>query len=129
MYSTENLKILGGFGDAQLAGISFDHEEFWVRLIFRMGSSVKDVYLDLLDLAYFNFSKDPDDNEGCYLIGEVHLKAIENNRQELFSLLRFPFRDLDGEVSTYPSKPLFHFHLEGDVCVEALCGKYLIHEN
>jgi hypothetical protein len=99
--------------------------ELSARLEFTYGSQEYDVVIQLFQIVHFVLSKDPDDNDPFY-VGRIDLTVIENGGKEILSSLLYPFRDRTGSVASYPSRSLFHLHIEGGVCIEAVCGSYQV---
>ena len=110
---------------SQLIGISLEPTELSARLEFTYGSQEYDVVIQLFEIIHFVLSKDPDDNAPLY-VGRIDLTVIENGGKEILSSLLYPFREQDGSVTSYPSRSLFHLHIEGGVCIEAVCGSYQV---
>jgi hypothetical protein len=120
----ETQALLDRLRDFQLVEISFKPTEWSIHLTFTFGPNVKDIVVNLFEIAHFILSKNPDDNDGCYMVGEVTLTSITDGGLRVLSSLNYPFKNRDGSIFSYPSKQLFYWHLEGDVCLEVICGKY-----
>lgn len=61
-------------------------------------------------------------DEGAYLVGELSITPVNDGGKEILSALQYRFSNQNGEVFSYPAVEMFHFHLEGDVCLEVVCG-------
>ena len=130
MVTKKTLSLLNTLRDFQLSEILISPVDWSTKLIFTFGSNpeIKDVSVQLSKIVHMTFSKDPDDNEGCYTTYEVKLNPIHDGGNDILSLLNYPIRSRDGNVFSYPSKMLFHFHLEGDICIEAVCEECKAYE-
>lgn len=115
--------LLNSLSKSQLVGISF--ELTGVRLEFTSGIQGSDVIIQLFQVVHFMLSKDPDEQETFY-VGRIDLTPLEKGGKEILSALLYPFKERDGTVVSYPSHPLFHLHIEGGVCIEAVCGSYQV---
>jgi hypothetical protein len=124
--TSETQALLNRLRNFQLVEISFEPTAFSAHLTFTFGPNVKDIAIQLFEITHFVLSKDPDDNEGCYLINEVTLTKVSDGGLEILSSLNYPFKNRDGSVFFYPSKSLFYLNLEGDICLSVVCGKYQI---
>ncbi len=68
-------------------------------------------------------------DEGAYFVGELSLTQVSDGGKEVLSTLHYRFFDQNKEVFSYPSEQLFHFHLEGDICLEVVCGAYELYKS
>jgi hypothetical protein len=129
--SPNTQSLLKSLRKSQLVGLSVDPNHLWVRLEFTYGTfggEADTVVIQLTQLVHFTLSKDPDDDDDdwCFFVGEINLTPIEDGGKEILSSLGYRFRERDGTVASYPSRSLFHFHIEGGVCIEAVCGSYQV---
>jgi len=126
MITSKTYNLLNSLRDFQLHETFVHPIEWSIRFNFSFGSdpTVRDMVIKLSEVVHFLLSKDSDDNEGCYTVYETTLTELEDGGKEVLSSLSYPIKSTDGNVFCYPSKTLFHFHLEGDLCVEVVCGKY-----
>ena len=121
-----NESTLKDLRKSQLVGLSFDPTHLWVRLEFTFGGEGDNVVIQLTQRIHFVLSKDPDDDDWCFFVCEINLTPIEDGGKEILSSLGYRFRERDGTVASCSSRSLFHFHLEGGVCIEAVCGSYQV---
>lgn len=128
MIPTTIVSLLNYLRNSQLTEISISPIDSSIKLIFTFDSLTKNFVVQLFELVHISFSKDIEDNEGCYVVYEIKLNEINGGGKDILSLLNYPIKDRHGNVFSYPSKALFHFHLEGDMCIEAVCGKYQVYE-
>lgn len=128
MITPETRTLLKSLRDFQLVNIFFDPTEWSINLTFTFGSdpSISDIVVKLSEIVHFVWSKNLDDNDGCYLVYEVILTEINDGGVEVLSSLSYPIKRADGNVFSYPSKKLFHFYIEGDIILEIVCGTYQI---
>ena len=131
MIPTSTVSLLHYLRNSQLTEISISPVDFSVKLTFTFAfeSHSRDFVVHLFRLVHISFSKDLEDNEGCYVVYEMNLKKIDDGGKNILSLLNYPIKNRTGEVFSYPSQELYHFHLEGDMCIEVICGKYHIYES
>lgn len=118
--------LLQNLDKSQLVGIDLDSNNLGVRLEFTFGPEKRDIIVQLFQLVHFIISKEPDDNDGCFFVGEVALNPLKDGGKKILSSLLYPLQEKNGNVASYPAKQMFHFHLEGGVCIEAVCGAYEI---
>ncbi|GAB4289580.1 MAG: hypothetical protein Fur0025_24110 [Oscillatoriaceae cyanobacterium] len=116
--------LLTNLRKSQLTGISFDPESLALTLEFTLGDEVKVIKMQFFQLIHLVISKEIDENDGCFFVGDVSLTPVADGGKEILSSLLYRFRERDGTVATYPQQSLFHFHLEGGVCIEAVCGEW-----
>ncbi|NJM62956.1 MAG: hypothetical protein HC849_26645 [Oscillatoriales cyanobacterium RU_3_3] len=50
---------------------------------------------------------------------------MTEDKSQILSALSYPFQDRAGSIET-GSSSLFYFRLEGDICIEVVCGSYKI---
>jgi hypothetical protein len=112
--------------NSQLVNVFLQSQELWVRLDFSTGSNEANVSVEFLNVLHFTISKTIDDEEGSYLVGNVKLERIEDGGLEVLSNLKYPFKDRTGQRLSFPSRDLFHFYLEGDVCIHVVCTTYKV---
>lgn len=110
---------------SQLIGISFEPIKLSAHLEFTVGSEGYDVIIQLFQIVHFMLSKYPYDNENFYS-GEIDWTSIKDGGKEVLSSLLYPFKEQDGSLASYPSRSLFHLHIEGGVCIEAVCESYQV---
>ena len=130
MISTNTVSLLHYLRNSQITEISISPIDFSIKftLTFAFNTHSKNFVIQLFEVAHISCSKDVEDNEGCYVVYEIKLNEISDGGKNILSSLNYPIKNRNGDVFSYPSKTLFHFHLEGDMCIEAICGKYHIFE-
>jgi hypothetical protein len=65
--------------------------------------------------------------EGPHLVGELSITPVSDGGKEVLAALHYRFFKQNGEVFSYPGEQLFHFHLEGAICLEAVCRSYQLY--
>jgi len=119
---TPNLTtFLEDLKSADLVGIYLNPHNLGLRLDFTFGPDADDVAIEFYQIIHLVFSQPLNpDNEGiCFWVGNVELKEIKDNIQE--SLFQsYPFTNQNLTLL----QPLFHFHLEGDICLEVIFRNY-----
>lgn len=110
---------------ADLIGISLIPPNLGLRLEFTFGPEAGDVAIELYRIVHLVLSQPLNaDNEGlCFWVGEVEIKKIESGINEVLSALSYQFQNQHGTIDAAESS-LFHFRLEGDIYLEAVCGEY-----
>ncbi|QDL11087.1 hypothetical protein DP113_27110 [Brasilonema octagenarum UFV-E1] len=111
---------------ADLIGISLLPQNVGLRLEFTFGPESGDAKIELYRIVHLVISQplNTDDEDFCFWVGEVELKKIEEGESQILSALSYPFKDSKGSIETDSS--LIYFRLEGDICVEVVCGNYKI---
>lgn len=118
-------KLLQGLSTSQLRAVNLNPETLSITFRFTFGPSEQDVVIDLSDTAHIAISKHLEDDEGLGVIMEARLNALSDGGTAILTELNYPLlQSAGGPVLTYPSVPLFHFHIEGDVCADVVCGRY-----
>jgi hypothetical protein len=115
---------------ADLIGISLTPQPLTLRLDFTFGAEMYDISLEFHHLVHQVISQpvnsDPSDpEESCFWVGNVELREIGAEQSQILSSLSYPFQDQAGTVQT-SSSSLFYFRLEGDICIQVVCGSYKI---
>jgi len=95
-----------------------------LRLDFTFGPEADDVAIELYQIIHLVFSQplNADNEDICFWVGEVELKKIEDNIQEVLST-SYPFVNQHERVNAN-LQSLIYFHLEGDICLEVVCRNY-----
>ena len=73
-------------------------------------------------------SKSPEDEDGSHPVGDVSLTPLEDGGREVLSSLNYKICDRDGGVFTYSSASMFHFHLDGWIVLDVVCGEYHVYK-
>ncbi len=79
----------------------------------------EDMSISFEELVYFAISKTPEDNEGCFQIGDVQL-FLCNDIKELLTLKQCSLiipADLEN---------VYYLKIEGDIFIELICKKVVI---
>lgn len=95
----------------------------WLNVEFTSSVGDGDVLLKFFNVALFKFSRTLDD-EGLFVVGAVSLKPYGDGGRDILDSLGYDFRDEGGNPVSFPDRVLWHFHLEGDVCIDLVCEKY-----
>ncbi|HKC63834.1 MAG TPA: hypothetical protein VKB86_09365 [Pyrinomonadaceae bacterium] len=114
---TETLKHLDAYA---LSEIFIEPSGQCLSFGFTSSIGEPSIRLKLFNPALIKISRTLDD-EGLFLVGEARLASLEDGGKDVFAFLGYDFRNLNGSLLTYPSRPLLHFHLEGDVCIDVIC--------
>jgi len=112
-----------------LVGISFSPQNLGLRFDFTFGPEAGDVAIELYQIVHFVFSQpfNVNNQDYCFWVGEVELRKLEKDASQVLSRFDYPFNS--QKITDFNSDSLFHFHLEGDVGMEVVCGNYkLFHE-
>lgn len=112
---------------AQLSGTDLDANLFSLKLNFVFAPEEHNIIIELLNLVSFSASRTPDD-EGCYNVYQVSLDLLEDGGEKALTLLGYAFKGKDDKVFSYLGRRLFHFRLEGDVCLDVVCTSYRVYE-
>jgi hypothetical protein len=106
---------------SQLKSIEMDPVTLSLRLVFVQVEGKGDLKLELDGIAQVNISKDFNDEEMLAIVGEATLRQYEDGTPVL-KLFRYPFTKGAPDYEPMASeKAIFHFHLEGDVCIDVIC--------
>ena len=122
----ETKKLLKQLSHFQLYKVSFVETNWSVNLTFVFDNNTKDIIIELFNIIHLTMSKTIDDNDGCYMVGEVTITRVNDGGAKILSSLRYPLKNLDQNVLYYRSRSLFHLHLEGDMCLDIICGDFTI---
>ena len=123
--SEKHQKILNNLKSSSLAEIYMDPTTLSLRLNFTYGPDGKDISIVFFHIAHMTISKILDDEDGVFNISEISINGIKDGGSDLLKKLGYMFQDGNG-VLTYPEEKLFHLYIEGDVCMEVICGNYKI---
>jgi hypothetical protein len=119
---TNNQYLPSDISYYQIVKVELEPIRLCLRLEFIDPISLKEIALELNNMVYFSLSKTPDDEEGCYLLGEIKLSSINvSDREALLSQLGYGFianQDINFLNTMY------YLHIEGDICLEAVCEYY-----
>lgn len=78
----------------------------------------ENIFLEFKKLVYFSISKTPDDEEGCYLIGDIKLTLV-NDVPKILEKLQYGFLNVDINQDNF-----YYLHIEGDLCLEVVSCYY-----
>jgi hypothetical protein len=71
-------------------------------------------------------SRTPDD-DSPYLVGDIKLSALSRDEEtRLLTMLSYSFREDDTNAVPSFGKQLFHFSMEGSICLDIVCQDYSI---
>ncbi len=102
----------------QISRLILEPIELWLQLeLVNPISPKQTVTLELRELAYLSLSKTPEDNEGCYQIGEIQLSST-SDPTSLLKNLGYGF----SNVAMRNDNNFWHLHIEGDLCLDAVSG-------
>lgn len=115
-------KITDRLKKSQLVNISIKCDGMVLELEFTHGLGDEEIFIQCLNVIHFVFSKELDDCDGCYFVGNIGAKRLEYGGKESLEQLNYGFRELDGkETAYYPSKNLLHFYIEGGAYLQVIC--------
>jgi len=81
----------------------------------------EDVSIKLFDPLLVKISRTSDD-EGPFLVGNISLTALSREEEkDLMDKLGYCFREPDTDSQPAFTKQLFHFFLEGSICIDVVC--------
>lgn len=123
MVKAEDQSLIDGLGYAEVSTVSYNMPNLQLKFSFQPG--VLSTVIELLQVIHLVVSQTQGDN-GDFVVGEVSLTAVENGGKSVLSNLHYRFYDQDNAVLNFPDVCLYHFHLEGDICVEAVSESYRI---
>lgn len=95
----------------------------WLSIDFTSSVGELDVLLKLFNPILFKFSRTLDD-EGLFVVGGVSLTSIYDGGKDILDSLSYDFKDESSHRVSYPQRALWHFHLEGDICIDVVCEYY-----
>lgn len=95
----------------------------WLSIDFTSSVGDVDVLLKLFNPTLFKLSRTLDD-EGLFVVGEVSLIPFHDGGRDILDSLGYDFRNESGYTLSFPNRVLWHFHLEGDICIDVVCEKY-----
>jgi hypothetical protein len=111
---------------SSLMSCTIDSSNFSFTLEFSLGGGETDIIIKLYQIIHSSISKDPDEQESCFFVGDFSVTPLSDGGHDVLSYLKHSFRDPNGEVSSYPSRPLWHLHVEGGICLDFVFGAYEI---
>ena len=122
--------LIASLRHSQLKEVRLDRQSLSVSFHFTFGPDAQGFVLTFKNTVHVAVSKDPDDEELPAIVGEATLVPLSDGGASVLAKLRYPFRKIDDStaVFTYPERSLYHFHLEGDVCADVVCGNYAMRE-
>jgi hypothetical protein len=120
--------LIESLARSQLLAVYLDSKALSLRFQFTFGPPADDIVVELLNTAHIVISKDIDDAELLAVVGEVRLTAVSDGGFSILTKLGYLFKSEanSNAVFTYPSRTMYHFHMEGDVSADVVCGKYTI---
>ncbi|MGB8690479.1 MAG: hypothetical protein WCD53_24535 [Microcoleus sp.] len=112
---------------ADLTGISLIPQPLTLRLDFTFGTGIYDTAIEFSQLVHHVISQpvNTDSEESCFWVGNAELRQLTEGKSQILSDLSYPFQNQEGLVETGASA-LFYFRLEGDICIQVVCGSYKI---
>jgi hypothetical protein len=86
----------------------------------------EDISIELFELLFIRISRTPDDDPP-YMVGEIKISALSANEEKrLLTTLGYSFREDDTNAIPSFGKQLFHFTLEGSICLDIVCEDCLV---
>jgi len=113
--------------NADLVGISLISQPLTLRLDFTFGMEIYDTSIEFYQLVHHVISQPvkSDSEESCFWVGNAEIRELAEDKSQILSGLSYPFQNQAGLVDT-GSSSLFYFRLEGDICIQVVCGSYKI---
>lgn len=109
--------------DTVLIGMQYDVRSRSLILSFQepSGSRVSVHLIEVLQLSVSNTDDPPLEK-----VDVVHVSArkLEDGAKQELDRLGYMWRDLQGKTVAYEGPALFHFLVEGDVCIAAICKRF-----
>ncbi|MDB9517295.1 hypothetical protein PN466_10085 [Roseofilum reptotaenium CS-1145] len=114
---------------SQILDISLKSEGTISELEFTHDAS-QEILLRCLNVIHIVFSRQLDDNDGCYYVCDIYVNKLTDGGQNQLDKLNYGFREsLDPtEVAYYPDRELLHLYIEGGVGIEVICESIQISE-
>ena len=112
---------------ADLTGISLIPQPLTLHLDFTFGTGIYDTSIEFYQLVHHVISQpvNTDPEESCFWVGNAELRQLTEDKSQILSALSYPFQNQTGTIET-GSSSLFYFRLEGDICIQIVCGSYKI---
>ena len=85
------------------------------------GCPQQDIILRFTQIINFYISKHPEDDEGCFLVGDIGIDIFQKNHKNIILI-----KDIELD---YKKSKIFHFYMDGDVRIELLFCYLHIFEN
>jgi hypothetical protein len=114
------LKQLEG---SSVSAIFIEPSGQWLSIDFISNVGDVSVLLKLFNPTLFKFSRTLDD-EGLFVVGGVSLTPFDDGGRDILDSLGYDFRNEHGYTVSFPNRVLWHFHLEGDICIDVVCENY-----
>lgn len=110
-----------------LAAVEMDAEVKSIKLNFvSTTDGEEDLRIEFFEPLLIKLSRTPDD-DGPYLIGDLTLEALSlDEEKKLMERLGYYFRDPDTNNPPSFGRQLFHFFLEGAICIDIVFEDYSI---
>ena len=94
-----------------------------IRLKFSYGGAKASISeLILYNAVQLSISRTPDTEESSYYVGEIALKKLSDGGQVLLRKFGHSFLEQNGEIAKYQDIPLYHIHIEGEICIDVVCS-------
>lgn len=85
-----------------------------------------DIAVELFEPLFIRISRTPDD-DSPYLVGDIRISALGSDEENrLLTMLSYSFREDDTNAVPSFGKQLFHFSMEGSICIDLVCQDYSI---
>ncbi|HEY6805044.1 MAG TPA: hypothetical protein VI306_15825 [Pyrinomonadaceae bacterium] len=123
--SSIHQELLKYMESSSVGAIFIDPSGQWLSIDFTSNIGHTGIILKLFNLSLLKVSRSLDD-EGLYVVGEVSLTPFHDGGGRLLNSLGYGFKNERGETISYSDRTFWHFHLEGDICIDAVCENYEI---
>lgn len=122
--------MIGKLKDSWLKCILLDPKELSLHLEFALtGQNRGEIDLKLSNTVQVSVSRTPNEESGHWYVFEARLVAVLDGGLQVLKSLGHGFRKSTEALDlpfTYPETKLFHFHLEGQVCMDVVCAEYQV---
>jgi hypothetical protein len=96
-----------------------------LEIHFIEGSDLPYCILYLYGISLYKFSKNPEDNEGCFLIGKFSFLECHEGGKEILKQLNYGIHVSHKNNDPYTSKEkTYHLHIDGDVVCDVICQRF-----
>ncbi|MEM9542187.1 MAG: hypothetical protein AAGA60_22180 [Cyanobacteria bacterium P01_E01_bin.42] len=106
---------------SQIVDLLMKYEISELNLEFTHGLNDDGFILRCLNVIHFIFSKDLDDRDGCYFVGNIFVKPLKEDEQEILKRFNYEFLGFDEDEN----RELIYIHVEGGILLEIVCEKLI----
>lgn len=122
-------KKINELNSSEILSINIDPIKFLIKIHFFLPIDGKAITIELKDIALIRIAKDIKDDDGNYFVAKINFQSITaDGGYDIFSKIGYPYFDMDGNVLTYPNRSLYYLSIEGDLCLDIVCGSFEIYQ-